>query len=65
MGKQTQAKDCKCIICGKQAVAFWPMCDPDIPSHPWCRECVDKKKQELYQKLSDITEEGRRQNNEK
>ena len=41
-----KASDCKCIICGKQAVAFWPVIDPDIPSHPYCRKCLDKEKQE-------------------
>ena len=25
------AKDCKCCACGKQAVAFYPIVDPDIP----------------------------------
>jgi hypothetical protein len=28
----TKATDCKCCVCGKQAVAFWPVIDPDIPS---------------------------------
>ena len=31
-------------MCGKQAVAFWPVIDPDIPSNPYCRECLDKAK---------------------
>ena len=39
-----KASDCKCIKCGKQAVAFWPVIDPDIPSHPYCRKCLDKEK---------------------
>lgn len=39
-----KASECKCCICGKQAVAFWPMIDPDIPSSPYCRECLDKEK---------------------
>jgi ligand-binding SRPBCC domain-containing protein len=46
-----KASECKCIECGKQAVAFWPVCDPDIPSHPYCRECLDKAKMELMMKL--------------
>lgn len=41
------AKDCKCLECGKPAVAFWPCIDPDIPSHPYCRECLDKAKLEV------------------
>ena len=44
MSKPIKASDCKCIICGKQAVAFWPIIDPDIPSHPYCRKCLDKEK---------------------
>lgn len=39
-----EAKDCKCVECGKQAVAFWPIIDPDIPAHPYCRECLNKAK---------------------
>lgn len=49
-----KASECKCCVCGKQAVAFWPVCDPDIPSHPYCRECLDKAKAELMIKLSEI-----------
>jgi len=40
-----------CIECGKQAVCFWPAFDPDIPSSPYCRECVEKAKMELITKL--------------
>ena len=42
----TKASECKCAVCGRQAVAFWP-CDPDIKSLPYCRECLDKAKMEL------------------
>jgi len=52
--KSMKASDQKCCICGKQAVAFWPVCDPDIPSHPYCRKCLDKAKMELMIKLSEI-----------
>lgn len=45
------AKDCQCVVCGKQAVAFWPVYEPDIPSYPYCRECLDKEKMELLIKL--------------
>jgi len=41
------ASDCKCIKCGKQAVAFWPIIDPDIPENPYCRKCLDKVKEQL------------------
>ena len=39
-----KASECKCVKCGKPAVAFWPVIDPDIPSNPYCRECLDKAK---------------------
>ena len=42
-----KASECKCIVCGKQAVAFWPLIDPDIPEQPYCRKCLDKAKIEL------------------
>ena len=37
-----KASDCKCVECGKQAVAFYPCIDPDIPSHPYCADCLEK-----------------------
>lgn len=46
-----KASDCKCCVCGEQAVAFWPVCDPDIPAYPYCRECLDRTKFELLIKL--------------
>ena len=49
-----KASNCKCVKCGKQAEVFWPHCDPDIPSHPYCRECVEKAKAELLMKLYEI-----------
>lgn len=51
MGK---ASDEKCCVCGKQAVAYWPVFEPDIPSYPYCRECLDKEKKELMFKLLEI-----------
>ncbi len=42
-----KASECKCIVCGKQAVAFWPLIDPDIPAEPYCRKCLDKAKVEV------------------
>lgn len=38
-----KASDCKCCICGEQAVTFWPVCDPDIHARPYCRKCFDKR----------------------
>jgi hypothetical protein len=52
--KTTQAKDCKCSDCKKQAVAFWPVCDPDIPSYPYCRKCLDERKYKLMTRLYKI-----------
>lgn len=45
------ASDRKCCVCGKQAVAFWPVIDPDIPEHPYCRPCLDKAKLELLRRM--------------
>lgn len=42
-----KASERKCCVCGKQAVAFYPCIDPDIPSHPYCQECLDNAKLEL------------------
>lgn len=42
-----KASECKCVECGEQAVAFWPLIDPDIPTYPYCRKCLDKAKPEL------------------
>lgn len=46
-----KASECKCCKCGAQAVAFWPVIDPDIPSHPYCRKCLDKAKMEVLVKI--------------
>ena len=47
MADVINASDCKCCKCGNQAVAFWPAFDPDIQSYPYCREDLDKAKNEL------------------
>jgi hypothetical protein len=52
----TKASDCFCA-CGKPAVCYWPCIDPDIPSHPYCRECVDKAQVSLLLKLQEIGRE--------
>ena len=54
------AKDQRCCECGKQAVAFWPVCDHDILSYPYCRECLDKAKMELMVKLEEIDKKYKR-----
>lgn len=47
MAKMVKASDCKCCICGKPAVAFWPCIDPDIPQHPYCRKCLDEQQMKV------------------
>ncbi len=37
-----EAKDAKCCVCNKQAVAFWPVIDPDIPSYPYCADHLEQ-----------------------
>ncbi len=59
------AKDCKCCKCGKQAVAFWPVCDPDIPSYPYCRKCLDKEKMKLMENLFKIDKKPKKSTNKK
>lgn len=39
-----QAKDKKCTDCKNNAVAFFPVFDPDIPSYPYCRKCLDTRR---------------------
>jgi len=53
------ASECQCCVCGQPAVAFWPVIDPDIPSHPYCRECLDKAKLELMMRINKRKEEGK------
>jgi hypothetical protein len=52
--KLVKASDCKCCECGEPAVAFWPVIDPDIPSYPYCRKCLDKAKAKLMMELLEI-----------
>jgi len=51
------AKDYKCCVCGQPAVVWWPMIDPDIEEHPYCRPCVEKAKTECLMKIYKIDEE--------
>lgn len=46
-----KASECKCVMCGKPAVAFWPVIDPDIPAEPYCRKCLDKIKADTIRTL--------------
>jgi hypothetical protein len=54
---QGRVMNAKCCKCGKQAVAYWPVVDPDIPAYPYCRECLDKAKHELMLRLAEIDKE--------
>lgn len=42
MCKKVFAKDKKCCKCKKMAVAFWPVVDLDIPSHPYCADHLEE-----------------------
>ena len=37
-----EEKNCKCCMCDKQAVAFYPVVDPDIPSNPYCADHLEE-----------------------
>ena len=52
-----KTSECKCVDCGKQAVAFFPVFDPDIPAFPYCRECLDKVKMKLLIQLVEVDKE--------
>ena len=54
MKRKPQLKDEKCCKCGKPAVCFWPVIDPDIPSYPYCRKCVEKAKMRVLLEMSKI-----------
>ncbi len=53
-----KASECKCIVCGKQAVAFWPLIDPDIPAEPYCRKCLDEAKAEILIKAFGLNDKA-------
>ncbi len=49
--KTRYAKNYKCCNCKEQAVCFWPIIDPDIPSNPYCRKCVDAAKMRVLKRM--------------
>ncbi len=54
-----KAKDCKCTRCGKQAVVFVGLNDPDATDYPMCRKCADSWKVETtMDKVMDIEFSG-------
>jgi hypothetical protein len=50
------AKDYKCS-CGKQAVVFVGLNDPDATEYPKCRKCADAWKIELLRRLEQLDRE--------
>ena len=60
--KIIHAKDFKCVVCGKQAEVFWPCLDPDIPAHPYCRECLGEEQAKLFIELNKIDEKYNNKN---
>jgi len=50
--KLVYAKDCKCCVCGKKAVCFWPIIDPDIKENPYCRKCVTNAQYEVLKAMN-------------
>lgn len=53
-----KASDCKCVKCGKGAVAFFPIFDIDqeTPPRPYCRNCLMMARHEMLIALFDIDE---------
>ena len=54
--KLVYAKDMKCCKCRKKAVCFWPMIDPDIQHHPYCRKCVTDAQMQVMLEIQKIDE---------
>ena len=54
MNQSIKASDLKCSDCKNQAEVFFPVFDPDIPSYPYCRECVEKRRIKLIIDLSKL-----------
>jgi hypothetical protein len=53
MTRKAKVKD-KCCICGQPAVAVWPVIDPDIETHPYCRKCLDEQKLKLLMEMEEL-----------
>ncbi|MDD5068822.1 MAG: hypothetical protein PHN89_04470 [Candidatus Pacebacteria bacterium] len=50
------AKDKKCCKCKAQAVAFFPVCDPDIPSHPYCQKHLDEARMNIFNEIEKLNQ---------
>lgn len=46
-----KASEYKCRECGAHAVAFYPCVDPDIPSYPYCPDCLAKAMVDMAKKV--------------
>jgi len=55
-----KASDCKCVKCGEIAYAFWPVVDPDIPSYPYCKKCLEEQKLKLWLDLDKDSKKWRK-----
>jgi len=52
--KLKYAKDFKCSNCNKQAVAFFGLADPDVEQYPYCKDCIDEMKINIYRKIGGL-----------
>ncbi len=55
--KRKFAKDFKCSRCGKPAVVFVGLNDPDATDYPMCRKCADDWRYEVIVEVASIGEE--------
>ena len=55
-----KASDCKCVKCGKESVAFFPIFDLDqeTPPRPYCEKCLMMARHEVLIALFDIDEDS-------
>ena len=54
MSKKRYAKNEKCNVCGKQAVVFVGLNDPDGTDYPKCRKHADEWRTKLIMEFSDF-----------
>lgn len=60
-GIKVYAKDQKCCKCGEQAVAFFPVCDPDIQSYPYCQKHLDEARTGIFNEIEKLNKPKRKQ----
>jgi len=49
--RHASSHQCRVDGCRNQAVAWWPVIDPDTPSSPYCRTCLDDRKERVMVEL--------------